>query len=75
MTSATVYEKGNGMPDVGDYVSGNDGEVYRVVEFTGPIQTGRSRGAGDWVRATVELADWSDVTDDTEPRWTCVVQD
>lgn len=64
---ATVHERGNGLPDVGDFVAGNDGEVYRVLKFRGPIQTGRAPGAGNWIRAEVELADWSDVNDDSEP--------
>lgn len=73
--TAIIREQGNGLPDVGDYVAGNDGEVYRVLSIHGPIQTGRSPGAGDWVRAAVELADWDDVTDDTEPTCTAVLDD
>jgi len=61
---AKIIERGNGYADVGDYVSGDDGEVYTVVSFRGPIFTG---GAGNFMHATVELADWADVTDDNEP--------
>ena len=46
-----------------------------MLSIDGPIQTGRSPGAGAWVRATVELADWDDVTDDTEPTCTAVLDD
>lgn len=75
MITAIIREHGNGLPDVGDFVAGNDGEVYRVLSIDGPIQTGRSPGAGHWVRATVALADWDDVTDDTEPTCTAVLDD
>lgn len=52
---------GNGLPDVGDYVRGDDGELYRVTSFTGSVETStRASGGGDWVRATVEPADWED---------------
>lgn len=64
---ATIHERGNGLASVGDYVSGDDGEVYRVASLDSRIQTGRNPGAGNWQYASVELADWSDVTDDTEP--------
>lgn len=74
--TAIIREHGNGLPDVGDYVVAPvDGEVYRVLSIHGPIQTGRSPGAGNWVRATVALADWADVTDDTEPTCTAVLDD
>lgn len=60
---ATIHERGNGLADVGDFVAGDDGEVYRVVSLTGPIHTGPS-GVANYMYATVELADWDDVTDD-----------
>lgn len=76
MTRAIIKEHGNGFPDVGDYVAGDDGEVYRVVSIDlGAIQTGRSPGASSWVRATVELADWDDVDDDTEPTCSAVIEE
>lgn len=70
---ATIHERGNGFPDVGDFVAGDDGEVYTVVELVGPIHTAAA-GCSNYVHATVELAAWSDVTDDTEPVCSCVLQ-
>lgn len=70
---ATIESLGNGLCDVGEYVS-CDGELYQVVSFVGPIQAGRN-GGGDWIRARVVLADWSDVDDDTEPRCIAIVGD
>jgi hypothetical protein len=72
MPNAIIKERGNGFPDVGDYVAGAEGEVYSVTEFRGPIQTS---GGGNWIRAVVELADWSDVTDDNEPICGCTLDD
>ena len=61
---ATIQERGNGFCDVGDYVSGNDGELYRVVRFVGRIQTGQSgSGAPNYIHAEVEPADWSKLSD------------
>lgn len=65
-----VRERGNGMADVGDYVSGDDGQVY-LVESIGRTCTGLRPGMGAWARATVCLADWSDVTDETDPVCYC----
>ena len=67
----TIAERGNGFPDVGDYVAGDDGEVYVVVTLDSTIHTG-ARGEGNWMRATVESADWSDVDDNSEPVCSCV---
>lgn len=61
----TINECGNGLPDVGDYVPGNDGNLYRVVSLDSRIQTGRP-GQGNWIRATVELADWDDCDEGDE---------
>lgn len=62
---ATIYERGNGFPDVGDYVPGSDGNLYKVVKL-GRIETGRSPGASNWMLAKVELAEWSDCEDEEE---------
>ncbi len=62
---ARITERGNGLVDVGDYVPGNDGELYRVLALSGAIQTG-GPGGGNWIRATVELADWSDCAEGEE---------
>jgi hypothetical protein len=71
-TQAKIIEHGNGLVDAGDYVSANDGGVYRVVKTVGPIHTG-GPGAGSYVYAEVELADWSDVDDDNEPTCSAVL--
>lgn len=72
MAQAKIIERGNGLVDVGDYVAGDDGEVYTVVSITGPIHTG-GPGSGNYVYAEVELADWSDVDDDNEPSCSAVL--
>lgn len=72
---ATLEERGNGFCDVGDYVAGSDGELYRVTAFRGQIQTGRRPGAANWVLAEVEAADWDDVDDDWESQCGVVVED
>jgi hypothetical protein len=57
---------GNGFPDVGDYVAGNDGNLYRVTEMGRRIQTG-SPGAPNYIEGcTVELADWDDTESDDD---------
>ena len=68
---ATINERGNGLADVGDYVAGQDGNVYRVVS-TGGIHAGGT-GAGRYMYAVVELADWDAVGDDEEPECGAVV--
>jgi hypothetical protein len=37
--NATIHERGNGFPKVGDYVPGSDGELY-LVKSMGRIHTG-----------------------------------
>jgi hypothetical protein len=74
MTKATIQERGNGLPDVGDYVSGDDGNLYRVTSLGGTIHTGRP-GQGNYVYGEVELADWSDVDDDSEPVCSAVLSE
>jgi len=60
---ATIEERGNGLPDQGSYVAGDDGELYLIVEISTTIHTGNN---GNWVHARVELADWDDVSEDWE---------
>lgn len=67
---ATIYERGNGLPDVGDYVSGDDGEVYVITSLASTIHTSPR---GNFVYGCVKLADWTDVTDDNEPTCSAVV--
>jgi len=72
---ATIEERGNGFPDVGDYVAGRDGEVYRLVSRGSHIQT-QAPGAPNIIpECTVELADWSDVDDDTAPVCSAIIED
>lgn len=71
---AVITERGNGFPEVGDYVPGDDGEIYEVVELTDRIQTGSRPGEGNWVRARVRLADWSDCEDGAEHSALCSVE-
>lgn len=62
--NAEIVERGNGLPQTGAYVGGDDGELYHIVSIENNINTGRRPGAGNWCRAEVELADWNDVEED-----------
>lgn len=55
---ARIIEDGNGFPDVGDYVPGDDGQLYRVVSTGSNIHTTGERA--NWITAQVEEADWDD---------------
>jgi len=72
MTRATIEERGNGLADVGEFVAGDDGQVYVVEQLIGPIHTGTA-GRGNYVHAELALADWSDIDDNTEPRCSAVL--
>jgi hypothetical protein len=61
----TIIENGNGLPDVGDYVPGTDGELYQVAAMSGTIHTGPP-GHGNYVHATVAHACWDEVDEDEE---------
>lgn len=61
---AIIIERGNGFPDVGDYVSDAEGELFRVVEIGDYITTGDARGNVVW--AEVERAEWTDIAEDAE---------
>lgn len=61
--NATIEERGNGLPDVDSYVPGDDGNLYRITALDTTIHTG-SGGGGDWIRASVELADWASCPED-----------
>ena len=66
-SEATIQERGNGFPGVGDYVPGDDGGLYVVVTLDGPIHTGATGGGeGNYIHATVEPADWADCDEDAE---------
>jgi hypothetical protein len=75
-TEVRIVEQGNGLPDVGDYVPGPDGELYRVVAFhDGYIQTGRWPGEGDWIRAHVVRAALDDCAEGEEHPSVAVIPD
>lgn len=57
---ATISEHGNGFPSVGDYVPGNDGELYLVEEVTSRIHTAAAPGLSSWISARVSIASWDD---------------
>ena len=68
MTKATIYERGNGFPEAGDYVAGDDGELYVVLTLgSGRIVTGSAGESSCIEGCTVALADWSDIDEDVEP--------
>lgn len=62
--NAEIVEQGNGLPDAGLYVAGDDGQLYQIIKIESRINTGRAPGQGNWCRAAVTLADWSDVDED-----------
>ncbi len=62
--NATINEQGNGLPDHGLYVPGDDGELYEIVAIDTRINTGSSPGQGNWCRARVEMVDWNDIDAD-----------
>ena len=62
--NAELVEQGNGLPPRGLYVAGDDGELYEVIAVDSTIHTGQSPGMGNWCRANVKIADWSDVEED-----------
>ena len=54
MITARIYERGNGLPAVGDRVyDAVSDTVYHVARIIGPIHTG-APGAGNYVWAEVE---------------------
>lgn len=59
-TWVEIRAMGRSLPDVGDYVAGRDGQVYRVVELAHTYRADRVDGR-------VELADWDDVHAGNEP--------
>ena len=65
---AVTTERGNGLPDVGDYVcSVVEGQLYRVT-WCGRIETGRAPGCGMTMQARVEAVDWSECVEGDEHR-------
>jgi len=63
MTKAIVIEQGNGLPDVGDYCSG-DGQLWLIESIDSRIQT--DSAMGNYVYATVSGADYSECNESAE---------
>ncbi len=63
---AIVTDRGNGLPDVGDYVPGDDGNLYRIESIRGRIETGRHTGEGNWMRVNVAMVDWDSCEESEE---------
>lgn len=60
MRDATIYEQGNGLPGVGQYVlESTTGVPWRIDRIDSPIQTNDRRG--NYVYARVERASWHEV--------------
>lgn len=59
--NAKIIEQGNGLPDCGDYVTGDDGELYVIIRIEDRINTGHHPGDGNWCRARVLPVDWDNV--------------
>ena len=62
---ATVYERGNGLPDVGDYVTDDEGNLWEIAGGRGRIET--SGHWGNHCDCQVIPADWDDLEEDEEP--------
>ena len=62
---ATVYERGNGLPDVGDYVSDDEGNLWQIAGALGRIET--SGCQGNHCDCQVIPADWDDLEEEQEP--------
>lgn len=74
--TATIEERGNGFPGVGDCVPGSDGELYRITATNGRIHTGNpGSGSPNYIYAEVELADWDDCEEDEIHTASAAVQD
>jgi hypothetical protein len=60
---AKIIEQGNGLPEVGDYCSGNC-QLYLIESIDSRIQTDDARG--NYFFATVEEADYEDCPEEDE---------
>jgi hypothetical protein len=60
---ATIYEQGNGLPDVDHYCAG-EGRLWRLESIDSRILTGDPRG--NYMFATVSEVDWSDCSEGDE---------
>ena len=59
---ARIVDAGNGWPDPGDLVPGDDGELYRVLEVGSTIHTAQHRP--NWISAVVRRIDWTEAPSD-----------
>lgn len=60
-----IKEQGNGMPDVGDYIAGSGGSLYRIVSM-GRLEAGAYPGTPYWCHGTVERVEWDACTEDEQ---------
>lgn len=59
---STIYEQGNGLPKVNDYVRDSD-RLYRVAATDGRIST-HGPGVGNSIQAELEPVDWDKCSED-----------
>ena len=62
--TASIREQGNGWPERGDYVRGDDGETYRVLRCGSRIETGRPGQGNVCLGYVLQPAEWDDLEDD-----------
>lgn len=70
---AIIHERGNGFPQVGEYVTGQDGKPYRIVRLIGPVLTGQRSGLPNRQYAILEGAGWDNITEEAEPYASAVI--
>jgi hypothetical protein len=61
---AIIEDRGNGIACAGDYVPGEDGNLYVVDTIDSVLQTQQYQA--NYVYATVHIVDWSACTEDEE---------
>ena len=72
-THAIISEGGNGLPDVGDFVGGSDGELYSISSH-GPIRCGAN---GRWYEAVIEPVEggWKSLEENEVFDAQCIIAD
>lgn len=71
--AAVISEAGNGLPDVGDYVAGDDGYLYRIIT-AGSIRAASSPGGSDHFDALVQRVDWEACKEEDEFAAHCTLE-
>ena len=69
----TIEERGNGFPEIGAYVPGDDGDLYLVDCVESNIHTGSRAGLPNYVHASVIIASWEDCTEEEEFTAMCII--